>query len=379
MEVKFYMRQKLLSIFAYLGLAITMLVISAIADVSAGIAILLVFILPLIIVRVCKYLMSANTEKESTKSNRLLANIPADSIKIPITAKGREAAVNDLLTTISVDVSLANKTQYFSTYLEYYDEIIDALKKLKQFEGKYDFSKVMKYSSPTLELHRFENEFQWHLRDSIEEQADRIISDARNKYRNNKSQTRRDCQSFMDDVSTYRSRFDDETIELAERKLQELQQKLDVQLLEEFLTCDISSESEDSPYLKYGGVESELNNVDLMDGHAFEEWCAELLRKNDYSNVSVTRGSGDQGIDVLAEKNSIKYAIQCKCYSSDLGNTPVQEAHAGKDFYNCDIAVVMTNQHFTKGAKELAEKTRTRLWDRDTLREMIEAQNATAI
>ena len=62
--------------------------------------------------------------------------------------------------------------------------------------------------------------------------------------------------------------------------------------------------------------------VDSMEGHDFEYWCADLLRKNGYENVEVTPGSGDQGIDVLAEKDGIKYAIQCKCYSKDLGNTP---------------------------------------------------------
>ena len=45
-----------------------------------------------------------------------------------------------------------------------------------------------------------------------------------------------------------------------------------------------------------------------------------------------------------------KYAIQCKCYSSDLGNSPVQEVHAGKSMYNCHVGVVMTNRHFTSGS-----------------------------
>lgn len=117
---------------------------------------------------------------------------------------------------------------------------------------------------------------------------------------------------------------------------------------------------------------SSIYEIDFMDGHEFEYWCADLLRKNGYENVEVTPGSGDQGIDVLAEKDGVKYAIQCKCYSKDLGNTPVQEAEAGRVFYDCHIGVVMTNRYFTKGAKELAEKTKTILWDRDKLEEMLE-------
>lgn len=108
-------------------------------------------------------------------------------------------------------------------------------------------------------------------------------------------------------------------------------------------------------------------NYDSMDGHQFEYFCAEVLSKNGYENVEVTKGSGDQGIDVLAEKDSIKYAVQCKCYSSDIGNKAVQEAFSGKTFYNCHVAVVLTNRYFTTSAKELAEKSGVLLWDRDKL------------
>lgn len=109
----------------------------------------------------------------------------------------------------------------------------------------------------------------------------------------------------------------------------------------------------------------ELSEVDGMDGHAFEYWCADLLKKIGFSEVEVTQGSGDQGVDILAEKDGIKYAIQCKCYASDLGNKPVQEVNTGKAIYHCQIGAVITNRHFTHGGKEAAEATGVLLWDRD--------------
>ena len=115
-----------------------------------------------------------------------------------------------------------------------------------------------------------------------------------------------------------------------------------------------------------------ITAVDKMDGHQFENYCAELLRKLGYSKVEVTKGSGDQGVDIIAEKGGVSYAIQCKRYSSVLGNTPVQEVHAGKEVYKCDVGVVLTNQYFTSGAKELAKATGVLLWDRDELQRMIE-------
>ena len=115
----------------------------------------------------------------------------------------------------------------------------------------------------------------------------------------------------------------------------------------------------------------DLSDIDNMEGHAFEYWCADLLAKNGFINVSVTQGSGDQGVDILAEKDNVRYAIQCKCYHSDLGNTPVQEVFAGKEFYNCQVGAVMTNRHFTAGARQLADKTLVMLWDREKIIEML--------
>lgn len=116
-----------------------------------------------------------------------------------------------------------------------------------------------------------------------------------------------------------------------------------------------------------------LSTVDNIEGHDFEHWCADLLKRNGFSKVEVTPASGDHGVDILAEKDGIHYAIQCKCYSHDLGNTPVQEVYAGKEMYRCQVGAVMTNRYFTSGAKQLAEQTRVLLWDRDKLQSLIES------
>lgn len=114
-----------------------------------------------------------------------------------------------------------------------------------------------------------------------------------------------------------------------------------------------------------------VTNVDRMEGHEFEYFCAELLEKCGFEHVTVTQGSGDQGVDVLAFKEDIKYAIQCKNYSTPLGNKPVQEVYAGKTFYHCHVGVVMTNSTFTKGAIELAESVGVILWDKSRLDKMM--------
>lgn len=116
---------------------------------------------------------------------------------------------------------------------------------------------------------------------------------------------------------------------------------------------------------KHEKVQAELLSIDLMDGHQFENWCADALKIIGFCNISITPGSGDQGVDILADKDGVKYAFQCKRYTSDLGNTPIQEVHSGKDYYHRHVGVVITNRQFTSGAVALAAETGTLLWDRE--------------
>lgn len=84
---------------------------------------------------------------------------------------------------------------------------------------------------------------------------------------------------------------------------------------------------------KLSAVSGKIEETDGMEGHIFEHWCADLLEKNGYHDVEVTQGSGDQGVDIIAVKDEIRYAIQCKCYSSNIGNSPIQEVNAGRVMY----------------------------------------------
>ncbi len=107
--------------------------------------------------------------------------------------------------------------------------------------------------------------------------------------------------------------------------------------------------------------------MDEMEGHDFEYYCADLLRAQGFFNVEVTRGSGDFGADILATRDGIRYAFQCKCYDKPIGVKAVQEIYAGKDYYDAMVGVVMTNQSFTAPAQELAAKLKILLWDRAVL------------
>ena len=109
-----------------------------------------------------------------------------------------------------------------------------------------------------------------------------------------------------------------------------------------------------------------------MEGHEFEYFCADLLKQKGFVDVEGTRGSGDYGIEILAEKEGVTYAIQCKRYVTPVGVKAVQEAYAGRDYYDRMVGAVMTNQYFTTPAVEAAKKLKILLWDGGYIESMME-------
>ena len=93
--------------------------------------------------------------------------------------------------------------------------------------------------------------------------------------------------------------------------------------------------------------------LDEMEGVEFEQYCAELLRNRGFIDVNLTKASGDFGVDILAEKDGVTYAIQCKRYADPVG---VKAAFAGREYYDRMVGAVLTNQYFTAPAVAAAKK-----------------------
>ena len=100
-----------------------------------------------------------------------------------------------------------------------------------------------------------------------------------------------------------------------------------------------------------------------MSGWDFERYCADCLLKKGFTKAEVTAGSGDHGVDIIAEQNGIRFGIQCKLYQGQIPNKAVQEAYTGASFYDCDVAVIMSNSELTKQAQTEAKKLRVKFWN----------------
>lgn len=105
-----------------------------------------------------------------------------------------------------------------------------------------------------------------------------------------------------------------------------------------------------------------LPDVASSDGGSLEHACLLALQDAGWS-ATLTPATGDQGVDILAKKNEISVAIQCKNYRAPVGNGAVQEVHAGKSFYEADVAAVVSPSGYTPSATQLAKKLRVLLLD----------------
>lgn len=105
--------------------------------------------------------------------------------------------------------------------------------------------------------------------------------------------------------------------------------------------------------------------------YEFEQKCAQILNENGW-NARATSKSLDQGVDVIAERDGITVVIQCKLYNKPVGNKAVQEIIAGRDFYEADFAVVVSNSTYTISARQLAQNCNVLLMNVDELETLAE-------
>lgn len=121
-----------------------------------------------------------------------------------------------------------------------------------------------------------------------------------------------------------------------------------------------------------------------MKGTDFERFCSQFLYAAGFLHADLTPYSNDDGIDILASRKDITYAIQCKRRKKPIGPGIIRSTMGSLDLYEksytdngrhiftshgkeyeFDYAVVMTNTRFTEKAQQTADTLGILLWDRN--------------
>ncbi len=104
-----------------------------------------------------------------------------------------------------------------------------------------------------------------------------------------------------------------------------------------------------------------------LDPYAFERLAQRLLRECGFSDVQVTKRSGDGGIDGTGKLRiqgifSFNVAFQCKRYKGQVGAGAIRDFR-GSLGTNIEKGVLITTGAFTKAAKDEASSEGKRLID----------------
>lgn len=113
--------------------------------------------------------------------------------------------------------------------------------------------------------------------------------------------------------------------------------------------------------------ERNLKFIDNMDGLEFERLIGKVLVGQGYTKVKFTE-KYDFGVDIIAQKEGLRWGIQCKRYSGLISKRAVEQVVAGLRYYKCDKSMVITNSSYTNQAKVLAKHNDCVLVDRPILR-----------
>lgn len=118
-------------------------------------------------------------------------------------------------------------------------------------------------------------------------------------------------------------------------------------------------------------ISKEAQSFTKLSGTEFEKLLYRLFEKMGYT-VELIGKSGDQGGDLIANKNGGRVLIQAKCYRDwSTGNDAVQQVVGAMKYYDCNKAMVITTSYFTQEAIALAKANNTELISKTRLQELL--------
>ncbi len=104
----------------------------------------------------------------------------------------------------------------------------------------------------------------------------------------------------------------------------------------------------------------------------FEQRVALLLEDLGWQRIMVRGGSGDRGVDITAERDGLRYIIQCKRYTKPVGPNYVRDLVGALQIQQADRAILVTTSNFTPQSRLEARGQALELWDDQVLLQRIE-------
>lgn len=114
-----------------------------------------------------------------------------------------------------------------------------------------------------------------------------------------------------------------------------------------------------------------LEDLRRLSPSGFEEYIGDLFEGLGYQRVNIRGGSGDQGADILAEKDGERVAIQCKRYKGIVGPHEVRALIGALQLTEAQRGILITTGMFSIQAEKIAGEAPIKTIDGNKLIELI--------
>ncbi|MEF3272818.1 MAG: restriction endonuclease [Chloroflexus sp.] len=104
----------------------------------------------------------------------------------------------------------------------------------------------------------------------------------------------------------------------------------------------------------------------------FEQRIGLLLEDLGWQQVTVRGGSGDRGVDITAERDGLRYIVQCKRYTKPVGPSYVRDLVGALQIQRADRAILVTTSTFSRQSRLEAKDQAVELWDQRILLQRID-------
>lgn len=113
-----------------------------------------------------------------------------------------------------------------------------------------------------------------------------------------------------------------------------------------------------------------------LDGWQFEQEVAKIFILMGYK-VTVTKGSGDGGVDIIIEKEGYRGIIQCKHYRNPVPPEPIRALWGCKDDFQADEVILVASSGITQaGADFISNKPNFKVLNLDDIIRMSQQVNS---
>ena len=111
-------------------------------------------------------------------------------------------------------------------------------------------------------------------------------------------------------------------------------------------------------YKNFQGNNQLYNLVHRLTPHEFEIWCGEYLSKLGFTNILLLPLGPDGGKDIICEKNSQKFYVECKRYSlnNSISTLQVEKLLGAMISDNINNGIIITTGSISDDVKSILSK-----------------------